>query len=157
MNHLAIREFANKTALLLPDTMKRRMVLPTLIGMAIGNFLEVKKGDELNPMTVFNTMHVANVSRAVSFLNEEIMIDVPGTIEAAKTMYMVRHRIFNGSPADYVVNPEFDFMAIALGLASIMPAATFEAIKETGLSAPKVYTMANLMIGDLKKAAALVL
>jgi hypothetical protein len=157
MNHLAIRSFANQTSLLLPDTAKRRMILPALIGMAIGNFLQVKQGDELNPLTVFNSLHIANVSRAVSFLNEEILIDVPAAIEAAKTMYMVRHRIFNGSPADYSVNPEFDFMSIALGLSAVLPVETYQVIKESGLSAAKVYTLANLMIGDLKKAMAVTL
>lgn len=152
-----IREFTNKVALLLPDTTVRRVLLPTILGMAVGNFLQVKQGLELNPMTAFNDLHIANVSRAVSVLNEEILMDVPTAIESAKTMYMVRHRLVNSQPAVYSVNPDFDFMAIALGLSTIVTPEVYQLLKDNALSSTKLYTMANLMLDSLKSSNLLAL
>lgn len=155
MNNMQIRAFASKMTLLLPDTTKRRLVLPAIMGMAMGNFLPVKQGKELSPMTVFNDNHLANVSRAVSYLNEEMMVNVPATIEAARAMYLIRERILNGKPATYTVNPEFDIISIALGLSTVLPVETYKAIMETGLSASTLYGLANLLIEDLKKTNAI--
>lgn len=150
MQTLEIQAFANAASLMLPDTVKRRLILPCLVGMALGNFLQVKLGEDMNPMTSFADMHAGNVSHAVSCLNEEMFLDVPATIDAAKMMYMLRHRILNAQPCDYQTNPEFDFMAVALGLSVVLPLEVFNAIKETGLSSSKVYSAANLMISKLK-------
>jgi hypothetical protein len=155
MMNMDIRDFANRVALLLPDTHKRRIVLPALLGMAIGSFLQVKQEADLSPVTAFNSAHTANVGRAVSFLNEEIMIDVQAAIEAAKSMYLVRSRILSGQPCDYSINPEFDIMAIALGMSAVVPVEVYNVMKETGLSASKVYNLATLMIGNLKKSGAI--
>lgn len=151
MQNLEIQNFARQAQLLLPDTAKRRLILPAMIGMAIGNFLAVKQGNELSPVTQFNDSHTGNVGRAVSALNEEFYIDVQATIDAAKCMFMIRHRILNAQPVEYSASPEFDFMAVALGLSAVVPLEVYEAIKETGLSAAKVYTLANLLIANLKQ------
>lgn len=152
MQNLKIQEFDRNSKLLLPDTNKRRQVLPTIVGLAIGSFLPVKQGHELTPQTCFADAHAGNVSRVVSFLNEQLLLDVPTALESARAMYIVRHRIVNGEPCDFAANPEFDFLATAIGLAPIMPVETYVAIKETGLSAAKVLSMAKNMIHDLKAA-----
>lgn len=150
MQNLEIQEFAGKAGLMLPDTVKRRLILPVIVGMAIGNHLVPKLGNELNPMTVFADAHAGNVSRTVSFLNEELLIDVQSACEAARMMFLLRSRILNGDACDYSVNPEFDFLATAMGLAPIMPVEIWDAIKETGLGASRVLQQANLLISKLR-------
>ena len=151
MKNMTIRDFANQAAMLVPDTNKRRIVVPTILGMAIANFLQPKMGDDLNPIAVFNETHAANVARVVSAMTEEMIVDVPTMLEAAKAMYIVRHRILNCRPADYSANPEFDFMGIALGLSAVMTVEAYTAIHETGLSASKMYQLANFMVEDMKQ------
>lgn len=151
MQNLEIQAFAGKVSLMLPDTVKRRLILPVIVGMAIGNHLVPKIGNELNPMTVFADAHAGNVARTVSFLNEELLIDVLAACDAAKMMFLLRSRILNGDACDYNVNPEFDFMATAMGLAPIMSVEVWDAIKETGLSAGRVLQLANLLISKLRE------
>ena len=151
MQNLEIQAFAGKVSLMLPDTVKRRLILPVIVGMAIGNHLVPKIGNELNPMTVFADAHAGNVARTVSFLNEELLIDVMAACDAAKMMFLLRSRILNGDACDYNANPEFDFMATAMGLAPIMSVEVWEAIKETGLSAGRVLQLANLLISKLRE------
>jgi len=150
MQNFEIQEFAGKASLMLPDTVKRRLILPVLVGMAIGNHLVPKIGNELNPLTVFADAHAGNVGRTVSFLNEELLFDVPAACEAARMMFLLRSRILNGDACDYNVNPEFDFLATAMGIAPIMSVEVWDAIKETGLSAARVLQLANLLIGKLR-------
>lgn len=152
MQNLEIQNFASQAQLLLPDTAKRRLILPAVVGMAIGNFLAVKQGNELSPMTQFNDSHAGNVGRAVSILNEEFYLDIQAVIESAKSMFLIRHRILNAQPVEYSASPEFDFMAVAMGLSTVVPVEVYKAITETGLSAAKVYTLANLMVAKLKEA-----
>jgi hypothetical protein len=151
MQNFEVQEFAGKVSLMLPDSAKRRLILPYIIGMAIGNHLVPKIGNELNPMTVFADAHTANVARTVSFLNEEILIDVMTTCEAAKMMFLLRSRILNGDACDYNVNPEFDFLATALGIAPVMPVEVWNAIKEVGMQASSVLQLANLLISKLRQ------
>lgn len=150
MQNLEIQEFASKAGLMLPDTGNRRLILPVLVGMAIGNHLIPKYGRELNPHTVFADAHAGNVARTVSFLNEELLIDVPCAVEAAKMQFLLRSRILNGDANDYQANPEFDFLATALGIAPIMSVEVWEAIKATGLGASRVLQLANLLICKLR-------
>lgn len=150
MQNFEVQEFAGKVSLMLPDSTKRRLILPVIIGMAVGSHLVPKIGNELNPMTVFADAHVANVARTVSFLNEEMIIDVQAACEAAKMMFLLRSRILNGEACDYNVNPEFEFLATALGIAPIMPLEVWNAIKEVGLQASSVLQMANLLICKLR-------
>jgi hypothetical protein len=150
MQNFEVQEFAGKVSLMLPDSSKRRLILPVLVGMAIGNHLIPKLGQELNPITVFADAHAGNVARTVSFLNEEMLIDVPAACEAAKMMFLLRSRILNGEACDYNVNPEFDFMATAMGVAPIMPLEIWNAIKEVGMQASGVLQLANLLICKLR-------
>lgn len=152
MQNTKVQEFANKSGLLIPDTIKRRIVMPYLIGMAIANFLSVKVGTEVSANTAFADNHLINVGRVVSFLNEEMIIDVKTTCEAAKMMYIVRDRFINGVPASVAISPEFDLMAVALGLAPVMPVEIYTVMKETGLSANTVYAMATMLLMGLKEA-----
>lgn len=150
MQNFEVQEFAGKVSLMLPDSAKRRLILPVLVGMAIGNHLVPKIGQELNPMTVFADAHAGNVARTVSFLNEEVLIDVQAACEAAKMMFLLRSRILNGDACDYNVNPEFDFMATAMGLAPIMSVEIWNAVKEVGMQASGVLQLANLLISKLR-------
>lgn len=152
MQNLEIQEFAGKASLMLPDTVHRRLILPVLVGMAIGNHLVPKYGNELNPHTVFADAHIGNVARTVSFLNEELLIDVQAACEAAKMMFLLRSRILNGEANDYQANPEFDFMATAMGIAPIMSVEVWEAIKCTGMGAARVLQLANLLICKLRES-----
>lgn len=152
MQNLDIQDYASKITLVLPDTAVRRLVLPYIIGMAIGNFLAVKQGNELSPMTAYADAHAGNVSRAVSKINEEVMIDVQVAMDAARNQYLLRSRILNGDCVDYRVSPEFDFMAVAMGISATMPLEIYTALKGTGLGASTAYSMSNLLISKLKEA-----
>lgn len=151
MNNIEIQAFASKAALLLPDTANRRLILPALVGIALGGFLQVKQGPELNPATVFNDMHVANVGRAVSFLNEQFIFDTNAAVAAARSFFLVRSRIVNGIPCDVGDSPEYDFLSVALGLSTILPVEVYTAVKATGLSTGSVLTQLTLLIHSLKK------
>lgn len=157
MQNREIQEFASKTSLMLPDVTNRRLVLPAIIGFAVGSFLKVNQGPELNPITAFNDLHIANVSRAVSFLNEEFVFDTKSAIEAARSMFLLRHRIVNAIPMEGIANPEFDFVSCAAGVSSLMPVETYEAIKATGLGASRVLQRANLLVASLKAQGKLAL
>lgn len=151
MQNRNILEFANKAALLVPDGMNRRVLLPAIIGIAIGSFLTPKMGEDVQPMTAFNDAYLVNVARAVSKINEDMIIDVNAACEAAKAMYLVRHRIVNGMPLAHSVSPEFDIMAVILGFSTVLPLDVHAAFKAVGLSASTLYISALLMMDELKK------
>lgn len=151
MQNMQIQQFGNQIRLLIPDMANCRVTLPYFIGMAIGNLLAVKQGQELSPMTAFADAHAGNVARAVSYINEDLIIDVSATIEAARTQYLLRHRIVNGACPDYSANPEFDIMAIAMGISTIWPVEVYNAMKAIGISASRVFQQANLLVVKLKE------
>lgn len=151
MNNIEVQAFAQKASLLLPDTANRRLILPALVGIALGSFLQVKQGPELNPATVFNDMHVANVGRAVSFLNEQFIFDTNAAISAARSFFLVRSRIVNGIPCDVNASPEFDFLSVALGLSTVFPVEVYEAVKASGLSTGTVLSQLTMLVHSLKK------
>lgn len=151
MQNQNIQKFASQSALLVPDGQNRRILVPAVIGLAIANFLQPKLGDDLNPMTAYNDVHRGNVERAISALNEDMIIDVVAAIEAAKAMYIVRHRIINCIPGAYSASPEFDFLAVVLGLSTVMPVQVYDVIRACGLSSSKLYCAAVCLIEDLKK------
>lgn len=152
MQNLAIRNFANQANLLVPDTANRRVLLPAIIGIAIGSCLVPKLGEELHPMTVFSDNYLINVQRAVSKINEELLIDVKTACDSACSMYMVRHRILNGMVPTKSVSPEYDILSVMLGLSTVFPLETYEALKAIGLSAATLFTTANLLIDELKRS-----
>lgn len=152
MQNTKVQEFANKVGLMFPDSSKRRIILPTLLGMAIGNFLAVRVGGDVSPATAYNDAHLANVARTVSYFNEGMIIDVKASCEAAKMTYLVRDRFINGVPASISASPEFDFMAVAFGLSPIMPVEVYTLIKEAGLSANSAYSMLTMLVMSLKEA-----
>lgn len=157
MQNFETQKYVRNMQLLLPDTPTRRLVLPFIIGLAIGEHLQAKQGNELNPYTVFADEHASRVSQVVSCLNEEMIIDVQAAQDAARAMYIMRHRILNGTPCDYASNnvPEFDFMAVALGLSSVVPLEVYEALKSTGLSACSAYLSTKIFIAKQREAGQL--
>ena len=152
MHNTKVQDFANKVGLMFPDTVKRRVILPALLGMAIGNFLGVKIGDEVSPTTAYNDAHLANVARVVSFFNEEMIVDVKMACESAKMMYLVRDRFINGIPTSISASPEFDLMAVVFGFSSIMPVGVYDLLKEAGMTANSAYSMLTMLIMDLKQS-----
>lgn len=155
MQNTEIQAFAVATGRLIPDAAKRRIVVPYLLGMALGSFLQVKLGTDLAASTNYSSSHAANVARAVSFFNEHMILDIAPALEAAKSMYLVRDRIVNGTPCDFNANPEFNVVAVMLGFASIMPLEVYATMNETGLGANKIYSMALLLVDKLKAANAI--
>ena len=151
MQNQFIQKFAGQCGMLVPDGINRRILVPAVIGLAIANYLQPKIGDELNPLGTYNDLHRANVERVVSMLNEEMIIDVKAAVEAAKSMYIVRHRILNCIPGAYSTSPEFDFLAVVLGLSTVMPVQVYDVIRACGLSSSKLYCSAVCLIDDLKK------
>lgn len=150
MQNTKIANFARQAQLLVPDTATRRIVMPTVVGIALGSFLTVAQGGELHPNTSYMDNHVANVGRAASYVNENMYIDINVALEAARNMYMLRWRIVNGKPSEYSVNPEYDWLATAIGIAPLVPLEVYEALKSTGLSAAELLTKARMLIDALK-------
>ena len=152
MQNLAIRNFANKANLLVPDTTKRRLLLPAIIGIALGSYLQQSLAEDVSPMTVFNSKHAANVARAVSTFNEDVMIDVNAAQAAAQSIYLVRNRILNGKPCVYSSMPDVNFMSAVFGFATVVPMDVYAAIQEDSVSSTKLYQLALLLVDELKAA-----
>ena len=150
MQNPKVNQYAKQLALLVPDTAKRRAVLPVIVGMAIASFLPVPQSPDISAMTVFGDMHAAKVSSVTSYLNEQVFLDVPCALECAKAMFLVRFKIVNGKVCTYTVNPEFDIFSIALGLSTVLPVGCYEALKEVGMSASSVLNLTHMLLEDLK-------
>lgn len=155
MQNSEIQAFAVAAGRLIPDSAKRRIVLPYLLGMAVGSFLQVKLGTDLSAASNYGSSHAGNVARVVSFFNEHMILDVAPALDAAKSMYLVRDRIVNGTPCDFNASPEFNVVAVMLGFASIMPMEVYATMNETGMGANKVYSMALLLVDKLKASQAI--
>lgn len=150
MQNTDIQTFATHSARLIPDNTKRRLILPHLIGMAIGSYLQIKVGNDLSSATNYASSHAGNVSRAVALFNENLIIDVGVAIDASKAMYLIRDRLVNGIPADYSASPEFNLVSIMTGVSQVMPLEVYSAINECGLAPSKIYSMALNLIKRLK-------
>lgn len=135
----------------MPDMINRRVCVPYLLGMALGSHLKVAIGQDLSAMTAWADSHAGNVSRAVSVLNEQMIVDVKAVIDAARDTYLARHRIANGVPLDFTANPEFDLMAIVFGFSAIMPVEVYTQVKKTGMASNQVYSAALMMFAKLKE------
>lgn len=152
MQNLAIRNFASKVNMLLPDTNKRRLLLPVIVGIAIGSYLQQSVADDVSPMTVFNSSHAANVARVVSQFNEDILMDVATAQAAAQSIFLVRNRILNGKPCAFNVMPDVNFMSTVLGFSTVVSMEVYAALQEDNVSSAKIYQLALLLIDELKTA-----
>lgn len=155
MQNLNLRQYANTVALLVPDTQLRRVLVPAILGIAIGSLIKQPVTDDLNATTAFNSMHLANVARAVSVINEEVLVDVEATIASAKAIFLVRNRILHGQACAFSAMPEIDFMSVVLGFSTVVPLEVYQAIVAAGLSSVKLYQSSLVLVGELKKTSAI--
>lgn len=151
MQNQEIQQFANRIQMTMPDMVNRRVCVPYLIGMALGSHLKVSIGQDLNAMTAWADAHAGNVARAVSILNEQMVLDVKSILDATRDTYLARHRIANGVPPDFTTNPEFDLMAIVFGFSVVMPVEVYNQVKKTGMASNQVYSAALMLFAKLKE------
>lgn len=152
MQYPEIQEFAKTTSMLIPDTMDRRVVLPYLVGFAVGNFLSVPATGERSAMTDFNNQHLTSVGTVLSRLNEEFIFDVNVAVEAARSMFLIRWRIVHGEPIDFAINPEFDLLSTLVGVNTLLPLNVHENMKKINVGCVRVYANARAMIDKLRTA-----
>lgn len=151
MQNYTCQDFMNKAALLIPNTELRRKVVPIIIGIAVANSIPVSIGEDMEAVTVFNSVHLAPVASLISRINEQCIIDLPTAIDTARSMYAVRSRIANGQYLSSTPTPELHFMDSVLGIGSVFPLDAYNALKEVGIGASTLAYNATCVVNAMNK------
>jgi len=150
MHNPLIQDYIEKFNEKVKDTNDRGVAFPVIIGVAICSFIRANTDEQLNDKTFYNDLHVANIMRVVSFINEHCVIDVKRTTDIIAALFDYRSKLAKGIPANYQFDTDSSFVDAVFGYSLVLTKEEIEVMKGLEAITHSLLQNALLMISKLK-------